>query len=1311
MTVKASHSVPRGADSQVGSASASGNSLLPRGYARASVNFVGGRSLPAWMLAVRESGIPFRLSLWAVAGLCLFSLCARADQALSDGQRGLLEERGEIVFVSQTEYPPFEFIDERGERQGMCIDLVRWMATQFGFRARFVDMPFAEAQAAVLSGEADVLTSLFFSDDRDERFDFTRTMFEVPASIFVRTERPDIIGIEDLEGLRIAMQRGDYAQEFLAEAGISFDLVPTATFAEAADLVIAGEADAVIGDEQIVLYHLFSNSLTDQMKTVGEPLYVGLNCMAVREGQAELLAILNEGLGVARSTGVVDNISRKWLGRQLAPDSSLVDHLTHILIALGVLAALALIVILWNFQLRHLIEWRTQELRASEEQNRAILAAIPDLMFRQRRDGTYLDYRSVAESALAVPSDSIIGHNIRDMALPQEFIDQTLRAVTTALDTGKLMGFEYQLEVAQGLREFEARIVPCGEDEVLCIVRDITERRRAERDLRHSEERHRKVVALAEAVAYEQDLPSHEFTFWGEGVERVTGYTAEELTVETWRGILEETVLRGALTGLSQEEIRRRCESGELLEWQADFRIRTRTGEERWLADSSVHILDEQGRPMRAIGILQDITERKRAEEALRAHNERLALQNAVAKATTGSLTLESLCDQLLEIVRAAMPCDAMLVAIRDENSDEMRSVRGYDMIDGDLKPVVIGQTTLVPGDPIYDAIIDGTRPLLVHRADPEGESPRERRFGDSLRPSASLLCAPLVRGNQTVGVISAQSYTPQAFTERHVEILSLVAQQAGAAVEAAVLGRQLRESEERFRTLAENIPGVIYLCRNDERYTMLYLSDEVETLTGCPKEEFLSDRVSFVDLYHPEDAAGVVEDVDRALAAHLPFHVTYRLRHSSGEWRWVEEWGTGLYRDGQLHLLEGFLADITERKSAEEERLHLEAQVQHAQKLESLGVLAGGIAHDFNNLLVAMMGNAGLALMDLPPESPVRETIRQIEIAAQRAAELTNQLLAYSGKGKFIIETIDLSVLVHEMLHLLEATISKKTQLKCDLVRDLPAVEADATQIRQVVMNMITNASEALEGRSGVITLRTGTVITEEEDLRSTYFNGEMPEGEGVFLEVVDTGTGMDRETLESIFDPFFTTKFTGRGLGLAAVLGIVRGHGGALIVDSEINRGTTFRVILPRAPAGASSVKREVGELRGADPDWRGVGTVLIVDDEQGVRDLARRVCERRGFEVLCAVDGQDAIDAFNTHCDDISLVLLDMTMPHMDGVEVFDEMHRLRPEIPVILSSGFSEQEAVDRFGQRGLAGFIQKPYRPQALLDKIRGALGV
>ncbi|MBN1475718.1 PAS domain-containing protein, partial [Candidatus Sumerlaeota bacterium] len=600
--------------------------------------------------------------------------------------------------------------------------------------------------------------------------------------------------------------------------------------------------------------------------------------------------------------------------------------------------------------------------------------------------------------------------------------------------------------------------------------------------------------------------------------------------------ILQETALRGDLAGLSKEEVRRRSESGELREWQADFRIRTRTGEERWLADSSVHILDEGGRPQKAIGILQDITERKRSEQAL-------------------------------------------------------------------------------------------------------------------------------------------------------------------------------RESEERFRTLAENIPGVIYLCRNDERYTMLYLSEEVERLTGYPKEEFISDRVSFVDLYHPDDAPGIVEEVDRALAEHRPFHLTYRIRHSEGEWRWVEEWGTGLFRDGQLQMLEGFLADITGRRQAEEERQRLEAQVQHAQKLESLGVLAGGIAHDFNNLLVAMMGNAGLALMDLPPESPVRATIRQIEIAAQRAADLTNQLLAYSGKGKFIIEPINLSLLVREMIHLLRAAISKKAVLRCELDESVPPIEADATQIRQVVMNLITNASEALGDQSGVIKVNTGTVIATESDMRSTYLSGDMPEGECVYLEVVDTGAGMDQETLESIFDPFFTTKFTGRGLGLAAVLGIVRGHSGALIVESEVSQGTTFRVIFPRASEETSSPMGTTPESRETGPGWSGEGTVLIADDESGVRDLARRVCEKRGFDVLCAVDGRDAVEIFKARSDEIALVLLDMTMPRMDGVEVFDEMHRLQPDIPVILSSGFSEQEAIHRFGDRGLAAFIQKPYRPQALLDKIRDALGL
>jgi PAS domain S-box-containing protein len=407
--------------------------------------------------------------------------------------------------------------------------------------------------------------------------------------------------------------------------------------------------------------------------------------------------------------------------------------------------------------------------------------------------------------------------------------------------------------------------------------------------------------------------------------------------------------------------------------------------------------------------------------------------------------------------------------------------------------------------------------------------------------------------------------------------------------------------------------------------------------------------------------------------------------------------------RSGRAEGAIAVILDITERKRAAEERRRLEAQVQHAQKLESLGILAGGIAHDFNNLLAAILGNADLALMEMSGPSSARQSVEEVRKAAIRASELTNQMLAYSGKGRFIVRVIDLNGLVAEMAGLLEVSMSKKVALECDFAEDLPAVEADAAQIRQIVMNLITNAADAIGDVPGTITARTRTVQVDQDRL-APY---PLPKGRYVCLEVADTGCGMNEQTKARLFDPFFTTKFTGRGLGLAAVQGIVRGHNGAIEVHSELGKGSTFRVLLPASlrPAEPSEAPPAADHCFAAHDG----ATVLVVDDEDAVRGVAKAILERMGLNVLTARDGRDGVRVFSEHADEIAVVLMDMTMPDMDGREAFHEIRGIRPEAKVILSSGYSEEDVSARFGAGALAGFVHKPYEREELLRKVGEAL--
>jgi two-component system cell cycle sensor histidine kinase/response regulator CckA len=397
---------------------------------------------------------------------------------------------------------------------------------------------------------------------------------------------------------------------------------------------------------------------------------------------------------------------------------------------------------------------------------------------------------------------------------------------------------------------------------------------------------------------------------------------------------------------------------------------------------------------------------------------------------------------------------------------------------------------------------------------------------------------------------------------------------------------------------------------------------------------------------------------------------------------------------------------DVTARVQAEEEGRRLEAQVLHVQKLESLGVLAGGIAHDFNNLLMGILGNADLALQEMSPVAPGRAFLLEIEKASRRAADLCRQMLAYSGKGRFVVEPIDLSELVEEMAHLLQVSVSKKAVLRVHFASGLPPVMADATQLRQVIMNLITNASEAIGDRSGVISIATGLMECDRAYFRGSVLDENLPEGAYAFLEVTDTGVGMTPETLARIFDPFFTTKFQGRGLGLSAVLGIVRGHRGAVKVYTEPGKGSTFKVLLPAA--------REALPLRRGKPaapsaaGTPGGATVLLADDDPTIRSVGKAMLEKLGYAVLLARDGTEALEIFRSRARDVGAVLLDLTMPSMDGEECFRELRRIRGDVRVILSSGYNEQEVVQRFTGKGLAGFIQKPYVMAALRDRLAEA---
>jgi PAS domain S-box-containing protein len=393
------------------------------------------------------------------------------------------------------------------------------------------------------------------------------------------------------------------------------------------------------------------------------------------------------------------------------------------------------------------------------------------------------------------------------------------------------------------------------------------------------------------------------------------------------------------------------------------------------------------------------------------------------------------------------------------------------------------------------------------------------------------------------------------------------------------------------------------------------------------------------------------------------------------------------------------------ERKKNRRERRELEARFQQTQKLESLGVLAGGIAHDFNNLLMAILGNTELALSELSPLSPACRHLQDIESASKHAADLCRQMLAYSGKGRFVIEHVDLSELAGEMVHLLKSSISKKVALNLHLAHDLPAIEADTAQLQQLLMNLITNASEAIGDNTGEILVSTTVHECTRQDIDANLTREELPPGDYVCLEVADTGCGMGKETVERIFDPFFTTKFTGRGLGLAAALGIVRGHKGGLAVESEVGKGTRFRACFPASNIAVDTAQSPVEVTHGSNDGSR----LLLAEDENLVRTASQKMLEKAGFEVMTACDGSEAVNAFVENADAIDCVVLDVTMPRMSGEEAYEEMLKTRHDLRVVFVSGYDDPGISGRCTDSTCTRFVRKPYTSSQIVSCIEELL--
>lgn len=491
---------------------------------------------------------------------------------------------------------------------------------------------------------------------------------------------------------------------------------------------------------------------------------------------------------------------------------------------------------------------------------------------------------------------------------------------------------------------------------------------------------------------------------------------------------------------------------------------------------------------------------------------------------------------------------------------------------------------------------------------------------------------------------------------------------------------------------------------------TFEYISPACFSLTGRTQEEL--EALSFhqmLQLIHPDDYAKMIRLVaelrSRPQGGEWQGIVEYRLMHRDGQYRSLSDPLTIQYDEsGTALAVCGSARDVTQIARLEDSMRTLEAKFQESQKMAGLGLLASGIAHDFNNLMTVVLGDTELALLECGGSD--EGVLDEIKKTALRAAELANQMLVYTGKTTLVVGSINLSSVVREMGALLDVSISKKVKIEYCLDEEIPHIRGDVSQIRQIAMNLITNASEAIGDREGVIAISIHQVHLRAGELKEAYPEGCSPEGSYVRLEVSDTGSGMDEQTRRKIFDPLFTTKVSGRGLGLASLLNAVERHDGVVDVNSESGNGTVFRIYFPEEQ---QSQDAEEVSASGSRDAWRGYGTALVVDDEEAILDVTSALLDRLGFRVLTAPTGMKAVDVYTEHAGEITFVLMDVNMPELNGHEAIMRIRHINPKVPVLFMSGYPREGVMDRFEQIPHTGFIKKPFKNNDLKHAVRSVM--
>ncbi|NLY41114.1 MAG: transporter substrate-binding domain-containing protein [Desulfovibrionales bacterium] len=1277
----------------------------------------------------------------------------RAD-ALRLTEQAWLKEHEPVRIVSQADYPPFEFIDEQGHPQGMCIDLVRWIAAEFGFEVQFTNMPFKAAQQAILEDRTDVLTSQFYSAERDEIFDFSQTTWNVPALIFVPADRPDITSLNDLRGKRIAMLRGDYAEEFLRSKGIEYTQVLTHTFSEATDKVLDGSADAIIGDQPIVLYHLYAKGLTNRMKSVGQPLYIGQNTLSVAEGHRKLLSILNKGISLAKERGAFEAITKKWLGRPVVNHSgSAVSMPASQMLVLAGIVVVAAMLAAWVVYLRTTLRQRTAELREVQNpylpvdtgeyrsiifKHMAVLLGLlvpgffaanyvvqqtlilPEYLAYEQRDA-----QTKISSALRSIEDE--AHEVQKYAADWAFWDDSVAFVTEQNDDFIRVNLDMpalsqraDIDVlvfinAQGRVVWSDAYDPVSKHAL--VMHELrTNTLPSEHHLLaplHTGESWSGVMLTKHGplfTAVAPVLPSD-----GQGAPQgvlIMGRFVRQAMLDDIKGMLGgrlEALFPGSPAWSAAEDaIVARLEPGETLLVESSADILT--------AYALVPALPGQPALLLRLEYERDMVRQTKTILRLASGIVLTAVLSLFGggsiwfiMALRGNLRRQAHVEKLVALRTAALEeseqkfrdlYQTMASIIEGTNAgtwvwnvptgaqqvnEWFAGMLGYTV--DELAPITINTwKQLVHPDDLRRA----TTALEEHMAGGPSMYESEAR----LRHKDGHYIWVLSRGRVTEWTKDGR---PRIVSGTHIDI-----------TERKLAEQALAESERSKSVLLKNLPGMAYRCQYDREWTMEFVSDGCLALTGYEPADIIANKhVSFNDLIKPQYQEMAWNIWTAAIVHRQPVRLEYEIYTKTGATKWIWELGQVVFGpDDQVEALEGILLDISDRKQIEYALAEAKEQAEAANVSKS--AFLANMSHEIRTPINGVMGMLQ-ALQDTDLSAEQEKFASTAFQSCKRLERLLSDILDLSRieAGKLIIHPapMEFAVLFQQIQDLFAPLVtSKDLELRFTLDPALVplCIVADAARLQQVLVNLIGNAYKFTS--AGLIEVLAWALPARQD----THCR--------VFLSVTDTGIGIADDKLETLFNPFsqidggYTRSHQGAGLGLSICKRLITLMGGGMSVMSEVDKGTSIGFAL-EFPLDSTPVQPQSAHSEDVADILNGL-RILLAEDDQVSAFAAQAILRKRGAVVSHAQDGQRALTALEH--ENYDLVLMDVQMPNMDGVEATKRIRQglageTARNTPIIAMTAYAMSGDRERFLEAGMDAYVAKPIEIKKLTRVVQGLL--